>query len=396
MVAVVVVVALTLGAGAARAAGFSSSFPGVASVAIVAPGLPDRVLTEAVSRLRAELGVVGLDSHLVPCTDDVAADARACSDARGVRPRSEASGGSARGPEAPGSSGLTAAALTIGTQATATIALAREDGVVTIEVIERLANGSKFFRLVYVPSAEGGNDPSVLAIRGVELLRDVHLDVERTNANAGTQGTTIHAAASELPTTVVREPAPVHEDVDTDLGSPDRPVPLGPWSLTASVGVLQGRSGLGPALGPMLGGEFRLRPKWVLWATLGGPFYEDLHRDVVSVATRQELGVVGARFHFGAGRFRPFATVGVGLHHLSAVGSSPVVTDVDLGSTLWAPLVAGGVGAAYGVSRLIDVVVEGQALVTGPSGSITVRSAEVGRAGAPSLLMLGGIRINLP
>src|SRR4051812_44721711 len=57
----------------------------VDDVAVLAPLPADEVVVEAVSRLRSELGAIGVTSPLVACTDDVALDARACDETRAAR-----------------------------------------------------------------------------------------------------------------------------------------------------------------------------------------------------------------------------------------------------------------------------------------------------------------------
>jgi|GEM_PF-1371105 len=382
----VALVVLTLAGGKAAA---GSAFPVVASVAIVAPGPPDAVVTEAVARLRAELSAVGLASHTVSCTDPAAADALACA--------------------APGrlTGALPEKTEAVVARTAATIVVAREDGVITLEVIERLSNGSQVFRLVYVPAAEGGSDPAVLAIRGVELLRDVHLDVERTGAGAIVPARVVMpvkpaprpvALATAPAATQLPDPEDTASDADRPVvvaASPAPEVPAADAALTvhASLGVLQGRARLGPSLGPALGATFRLQAHWAAWATLAGPFYEDLRQDAATAATRQEFAMVGARFDFGARRARPFVTAGAGLYHLGVSGHSSAVAEPGLSSALWAPLIVAGAGCSYPLTRFIEIAAEGQAFLTNPAGMITVRDVEVGRAGAPSLLAQAELRV---
>ena len=65
------------------------------------------------------------------------------------------------------------------TASAAAIALSRQDGLAIIRVIATLPDGYELHRLIRVPAAAGGDDPSVLAMRAVELLRDIYLDVPR-------------------------------------------------------------------------------------------------------------------------------------------------------------------------------------------------------------------------
>jgi hypothetical protein len=347
-----------------QAAPVASLATAVANVAIVAPHEQDAVIAEAISRLRSELGVVGLDSHIIGCDAEEARDARACADPQNGATR----------PDPPGDALPRKPAV-----ATAIISLAREDGVVTIEVIERLADGSKFFRLVYVPVRDGGGDPSVLAVRSVELLRDVHLDVERSEA-----APKIVATPTPAPVVVVAAPASV-------------PSVPGRWRIAATAGLLQGRNGLGPRVAPALGIARALGPRVSAMAIVSGPFFEDLQLTSEGVATtRQEFGLLGARAELGAGRVRPFGTVAVGLFHMTAQGRTSDPTVVPRGSSLWAMLGAAGVGGAFKLTRFVDLVAEGDLLLAGPAGQVTIQSTVVGTAGAPSLLFQAGLWVALP
>ncbi|HEY4185026.1 MAG TPA: hypothetical protein VGP07_08155 [Polyangia bacterium] len=335
----------------------------VAHVSIIVPPVEDPILVEAISRLRSELRVVGLDSQSLGCDAEGAQDARACADSPLRRPVDSAAEQTA--PRTPG-------------VATALISLAREDGVVTIEVIERLGDGSKFFRLVYVPVREGGGDPSVLAVRSVELLRDVHLDVER----------------SETAPKPVEAPSPVVVEAPVVTSSPS--IEPGPWRIGVTIGLLQGRNGLGPRPAPALGVARALTAHLVAMATVTGPYYQGLTSAGDTAATRQEFALVGVRGELGTGRLRPFGTVAVGAFHMVASGSSSAPMAVTRDSSLWAVLGAAGAGGAFKVGRFIDLVADAELLLAGPAGDVTIRNVVVGTAGAPSVLFQAGLWISLP
>ena len=355
--------AATTASQRADAALVASLATAVAKVAIVSASREDPIIAEALARLRSELEVIGLDSEVTGCDGDGARDARACTDSSSGGPRAEAY---SEGPPPKAKA------------ATAMISLAREDGVVTIEVVERLGNGSKFFRLVYVPARDGGGDPSVLAVRAVELLRDVRLDVERTEAAPSPLAIPVAPA-------VLASVAPVH------------PSGLGAWRIAALAALLQGRSGLGPAVAPALGVTRGLGEHLSAMALAAGPFSRELHLNSTEwAATRQELGMVGVRVELGSGPLRPFVAVTVGILHLTAEGHTSDPSGVTRTSSMWSPVVTAGGGAKLRLARFVDLVAEVDLLAADPAGRVTIRGIGVGIAGAPSILYQTGLSFALP
>jgi hypothetical protein len=334
----------------------------VGAVGILAPDAADPIIAEAVSRLRAELHLVGLENQLLECDSDGAQDARACSDEPTAPPENQPAPQAAR-------AGVERAI----------IALAREEGVITIEVIERLVNGSKFFRLVYVPARDGGEDPGVLAVRGVELLRDLHMDVERNRA--------------AVPRTPVAPP-PVTAAPAAPAATP------GPWRVSALAGLLQGRDGLGPRVGPVLGVSRTFGRRWAAALLASGPYFQDLSAsgtgDNTYTSTRQELALLGVRGALLTGRVRPFAMISAGALHLVAQGHSDDPAALTRGRSLWSALFGAGVGAAFALTGFIDVIAEADLLSALPAGRIKIRDAVVGTAGAPSGLFQLGLAVALP
>ena len=88
---------------------------------------------------------MGLEGQFVDCPPNAAGDPGACPDAA----------------------------------APATISLTRDDGIVEIGVRTILPDGLELSRHVRVLARDGGDDPSVLAVRAVELLRDLRLTGRR-------------------------------------------------------------------------------------------------------------------------------------------------------------------------------------------------------------------------
>ena len=366
--AATILVVTAIGASApAHAALLASLVTEVTGVGILAPDDSDPVIEESISRLRAELHLVGLESHVMDCDGEGALDARACAD--------DAVGARADAPEGEPTPPLPPAART-GVER-AIIALAREDGVVTIEVIEKLKNGSKFFRLVYVPARDGGDDPSVLAVRGVELLRDLHMDVERNRA--------VLSAAPVVPAVV--EPAPPQP-----VRSP------GPWRVAATAGLLQGRNGLGPRVAPAVIVARNLGSRLSASLLASGPYFQDLSvaGSTDQTSTRQELALLSLRGALQVGPVRPFGIVSAGVLHLVADGHSDDLLAVTHQQALWSALASAGVGAGYPLSRFFELVAEADLLAALPGGRITIRDTVVGTAGAPSALFQLGLWAALP
>src|SRR5438552_11868832 len=310
----------------------------VDDVAVMAPLPDDVVVVEAVSRLRSELGVIGITSHLGACTDDVALDARACDEKRAARaigagaipaPGRGLPLGAAPPPTNAGSSPppapSDAGALPRG-RPSVLISLAREDGVLTIEVIERLPNGSRFFRLVYVPARDGGKDPAVLAVRGVELLRDLQVDVER-----GAAPPTVTPSRAVGPETVPEPPPEPEREPDIDLDRPDRPpgpqADRGPWRISLAFSMLQGRKGRESgflSVVPALGGAWMARPELAVFLVAAGPFRQDFQSASGSASSRQELAFAGARAELPWRRLRPFVVAGLGVLHVLVDGKTAI------------------------------------------------------------------------
>jgi len=344
----------------------------LADVAVLSPPEGDPLIIEAVTRLRAELGAAGFTSHLVPCLDTEATGPRACH---------------TRSPPEPAIPGTTSAV----------VVFARDEGATTIEVIERVPDGSKFFRLVYVPARDGGRDPAVLGIRGVELLRDLHMDIERGDATPAIKVPLAEPTWSLPASSAARES---FADPDPEL-EPERYRRFfvqepGAWQIGVSLAALRGRR-LGPGLGPALEGSLALRSWLAAFMLASGPFFGDVRTAAGTASTRQELALAGLRVALPRARLRAFGTAALGVMHVKASGTSaagPAFATTT--ATAWASAWMVGVGGAFRATRFVDVRLEVNTVWTMPSGRITLASEEVERVGAPSFLMLGGVGICLP
>ena len=203
MLAVVVVIMLVVVpvARAAPDAAASVAVPAVTKVTVVDPPADDRVLVEAGMRIRSELDAANLSNRALTCSGGV------------------------------GSASCDA------TASAAAIALSRQDGLAIIRVIATLPDGYELHRLIRVPAAAGGDDPSVLAMRAVELLRDIYLDVPRDFPHR------------EAPKPAAEPPRPVIEIEPPPVGPADHKA----LRMFLGAAVLGGRQRAGP------GGRARAR-----------------------------------------------------------------------------------------------------------------------------------------
>lgn len=191
-------------------------------VAIDCPADADAVLTEATFRLRAELAAAGYDSRTVTCDVDPKAGPADC-------PRDET---------------------------LASISLARADGVTSIFVSSKLKSGLELRRQVRVRGDDGGADATLLAVRAVELLRDLQVTVA-----------TAAAVDSE-------DPRPLEPFA--------QPPPPGPprWQLVAGSTTLMipwtHRSTFDPAFGALIGIGRRYGQRVLAIVQAAGPFATSL------------------------------------------------------------------------------------------------------------------------
>jgi hypothetical protein len=335
-------------AGAARALGATPApggGPGAAasSVAVIRPAPGDPVLEEASVRIRSELDASGTRNRLVDCPGPGTPERRECVDSSSA----------------------------------AWISLFREEGIATIQVMASLSDGLELRRHVRVPPETGGEDPSVLAVRAVELLRDIYLDIPR----------------------VVRRP----ESAATPAGrSPQAAdgagTPPTRFSGRAFIGgaALQGRRGLGAAAGPVFGFGISFATRLTLLASVAGPFEKTFHTASAGVDTSQTLASLDLRYEVGPGRFRPYATAGVGLYakhvEVESTSSLPGVTGPT--SSSLAPLIAVGVGVIARVFPWLAVTLDIQEVAILPTQDVTVQDPStgttvIGRAGPSDLIELG-------
>jgi hypothetical protein len=309
------------------------------AVAVIRAPVGDSVLEEASLRLRSELDAAGTSNRLIDCSGPGNPEPHDCPDASAV----------------------------------ARISLFREEGIATLQVLASLPDGLELRRHVRVPAEMGGSDPSVLAVRAVELLRDLYLDIPRVARRPQPA-----AATTSRPTagrdTVAAPPAP------------DRSVA---GSAFLGAGVLQGRWGLSAAAGPSLGFGITFQGRLRVLATVAGPFAGSSRTPAgTDVDTWQTLVAAQVRYELGSSRIRPYALAGGGLYSLRAQAEQP--------NTQRSPLVAVGVGVVARIFPWLALTLDAQEVVTWWILDVTAGDTVIGRAGGPSELVQAGLMVTAP
>ena len=210
---------------------------------VVEPPADDRVLVEAGLRIRAELDAAGLSNRALTCAGGVGSE----------------------------SCDATASA--------AAIALSRQDGLATIRVIASLPDGYELHRLIRVPAAAGGDDPRCWRCA-------------RWNCCA-TSIWTFRATSHREPAAPPRRRRRSPSRRAATGRAPDRT----PMRVFLGAAVLGGRSGLGPAIAPVLGVTLPLRYGFALAGRRPGRSRRLVgDADTGTAATTQALAMAGGRF----------------------------------------------------------------------------------------------------
>ena len=273
------------------ALGQPSGPPSGATVAVTRPPAGDEVLEEAAARIASELTAAGLSHRILDCPDPADCDDPASA---------------------------------------ARIWLSRADGIATIQVAAMLPSGLEARRIVRVPPATGGDDPAVLAVRAVELLRDIYLDVKRTPERRE-----IGIATTRAPTAA--------------QATARSPFTIRDGRLFLGYGALTGRYDLGPAMGPMFGIGIGLGKSLSILATLFGTFSQSLGAPELGrdLSSQQAMATIGVRYEVGTWRVRPHGTLATGVHIINVTDSQPGPTllETDNSPSSLAPLLSLGAGS---------------------------------------------------
>jgi hypothetical protein len=326
-------------------------------VAVKRPPPGDTVLAEAGSRLRSELAAMGLEGQFVDC------------------PPTETEPGACPDAEAP-----------------ATISLARQDdGIIEIGVRTILSDGLELSRHVRVLARDGGDDPAVLAVRAVELLRDLRLTGQRPPPRRPTG------------------PARDDEEPKIPLPPPPQPEPP-PWRLSTGVAMLaspaSNEPGVGPAVGVAISAGAVVGPHLLVFASFAGPFDTSFSatNTFIQPTTRrlvQALATLELRFRFTAGPLEPFGAVLTGVNYLKATIADDPATNAPSTTSAWVPMFGIGGGVSWSFWKRFYVCVDASAFVTQPDMLVVIydpdgRANVVARTGAPSILIGSAVGVSLP
>jgi hypothetical protein len=326
-------------------------------VGVRRPPPGDSVLAEAGSRLRSELAAMGLEGQFVDCPP-TETDPGACPDA----------------------------------QATATISLARrDDGIVEIGVRTILPDGLELSRHVRVLARDGGDDPAVLAVRAVELLRDLRLTGQRPPPP--------------------RPTGPARDDEEPEIPLPPPPPPPPPlWRLSTGVAMLaspaSNEPGVGPALGVTISAGAVVAPRLLVFASFAGPFDTSLAAPTTILYPApgrlvQALATLELRFRFLTGPLEPFGSVLTGVNYLKATIPGADTNMATSISSAWVPLFGVGGGVSWSFWKRFYACVNAAVFGTQPDQLVNFKDQfqndhYVARTGAPSILLSSAVGLSLP
>ena len=262
------------------------------------------------------------------------------------------------------------------TEATATISLARQDdGIVEIGVRTILPDGLELSRHVRVLARDGGDDPAVLAVRAVELLRDLRLTARRPAPP--------------------RPWGPARDDEEPKIPPPPPPPPVPPrWNLSTGLALLgsprSNQPGVPPAFGLAIGAGAMIGPRLTVMASFAGPFNSLLGAsDGGSATLVQALVTLELRFRFSLGPLEPFGAALTGVNYLSS--------GLD---TAWVPMLGLGGGISWTFWNRFYLCFDAAAFGTQPDILVKYGNADarqtVGRTGAPSILVRSSVGLTLP
>jgi hypothetical protein len=270
----------------------------------------DPLVEETALRIRSELAAAGYGSRLASCAVDPAAGPADC-------PR----GGTL-----------------------ASISVARAGGATSIFVTSKLRSGLELRRQVRVRDQEGGADARLLAVRAVELLRDLQVEV-----------------AFALEAQDPEDPKPLEP-----FAQPPPPGPS-PFHLLAGAAVLEvpwsDKPGPDPTLGAVLGLAEQLGPRTLAAVEAAGPFAGTL-----PIASSDTVpGRFDRRVYQAVGRLAlrvgprspldgPFAVLFAGVSYVHLTLNAPNLYGPS--GQGFSPLAGAGMGYAARVTSRLSVSAE--------------------------------------
>jgi hypothetical protein len=259
-------------------------------------------------------------------------------------------------------------------QADAAIALEGEGGLAEIWVTDRLT-GKTLVRTLDVRGEDPAEQPRVLAIRAVELLK-------ASLVEAIAPATREQPRRKELPPEVQAWLAP----------------PMGPLDGVAvhlGAGLLTGFDGIGPAGTPVLRVSYGTSSGLAGRLTLAGPaFGAGLEGPLGVARIHEELGALELVYAPGVdwAGFTPIVWLGAGAYHLHARGELAAGFEGQ-SDDVWAALAEAGAGIGYRVGDQVTFVLDAGLVFTFPRVSLAMGGESIATTGRPSLLSSLGVAI---
>jgi hypothetical protein len=262
-----------------------------------------------------------------------------------------------------------------------------------------------FGRVQRVADSESGGGASALAVRTVELLRAMLMEVaDSSSASSSSASTGDPGPAADVAVRQSIDPEPVS---GTKVKEKSAPVPTGSHNFTIKVGaaVIGGFSRLDAAYGPALSVGRLTSPHVLLSVTLAGPaFGRDQSNELGTVSIRHEMAKLEASLvGLFWNRLVLRAGVGGGLYHIHVDGQ------INNGGGMFVDLPPPSMGSAGAFSWLLSwsagivanlrpdfgLFLDGGLFVLTPTQVIKLGGLEVGRAGSPGMVVTGGVELRL-
>jgi hypothetical protein len=326
------------------------------AVAVVHAKEVNDVLSEAATRLRAELVAAGFDVRELVV-------------AEGTDPKEQVDG-----------AGLSPAPV-------ATIAIGEDEGAATLDVwVTDRATHEMVVRHLDAAGVSRKRAPAVLAVRAVELLRASLL--EATERKKPVPAPESNAGGEKKP---AAGPAPEH-----DAGTkPARPPELLRFHGEVGVAMLYASPGISAGFAPLLRLEYGNRT-WAGRATVVAPaFGAEASAAGGSAALREEMFTLGLSARWPAeGTFALVGSAEAGGYHLhvSGRGLSP---NVGLDADQWGGVLEGGLGVLVRFGPRSGLLLDTQALWRLPPVVVQIAGTDAGRTGQPALCSSLGVWVAL-
>ena len=302
-----------------------------------------------------------------------------------------------------------------GERVLATVVVARHDDVPAIEVHPGGSLRRASAVLVGTPAPPvgsyraggalaAGEGPGALAVRAVELVRVILLEVSDSVEEPDRGAAASAGTAPPVGQAVSRRAAPPADDDDAVGADRDAPPPEAA-RLAGRMGALAlgSLNGLSTGYGPALSVAHRTARHVGLSLLLAGPAFgtDRFSADGSHVSVRQELVVAGADLVGSLGtRWIVGTGFGVGAYHVQVTGhptnlvfNAPASVGRSTGG--FSTMLTWSVSAVANLRHDVGLFVDGRLFVLTPTPVVLLNGTEIGRAGNPGLLVTAGIELRI-